>query len=202
MGTYVQFGDCPAATLMTIAVEKASENYEEIAANLNLDKEIVKEDAKKLLLDTYVDDGAIGGRIKDVKRMLGEKLPDGSISGTTSKMMQSVGLRLKTIVSTLDPDLEAAEKLSSKVLGYLFNVNKDQLGINFVFNPSRKRKGLKSSPDLTMSDMEKFQESSPTRRSLLSLLNGIYDPLGIASPYTIKLKLLMKSTIAEHEASD
>ena len=53
-----------------------------------------------------------------------------------------------------------------------------------------------------MSDMEKFQESLPTRRSLLSLVNGIYDPLGIASPYTIKLKLLMKSTIAEQEASD
>merc|ERR1712243_476327 len=53
-----------------------------------------------------------------------------------------------------------------------------------------------------MSDMEKFQESSPTRRSLLSLVNGIYDSLGITSPYTIKLKLLMKSTIAEQEASD
>ena len=40
------------------------------------------------------------------------------------------------------------------------------------------------------------------RRVLLSLVNGIYDPLGIASPYTIKLKLLMKSTIAEQGTSD
>ena len=67
---------------MTIAVEKASENYEEIAANLNLDKEIVKEDAKKLLLDTYVDDGTTGERIKDVKRMLGKKLSQCSFNGT------------------------------------------------------------------------------------------------------------------------
>ena len=71
--------------------------------------------------------------------MLGDKLPDSSFSGTISKMVQSVGLKLKTIVSTLDPDPEAAEKLSSKVVGYLFNVNKDQLGIKFVFNPSRKK---------------------------------------------------------------
>merc|ERR1711895_277323 len=54
--TCVQFGDCPAATLMTITVEKASQNYEEVATNLNLDKDVVIEDAKKLLLDTYVDD--------------------------------------------------------------------------------------------------------------------------------------------------
>ena len=64
--TCVQFGDRPAATLMTIAVEKASENYEEVAETLNLDKEIVKEDAKKLLLNTYVDNRTTGGRIKDV----------------------------------------------------------------------------------------------------------------------------------------
>ena len=98
--TCVQFGDRPAATLMSIVVEKASETYKEVAEALNLEEEIVKEDAKKLLLDTYVDDGTTGGRAKDVHRILGEKLPDGSFSGTISRMMQSVGLRLKTIVST------------------------------------------------------------------------------------------------------
>ena len=59
----VQFGDRPAATIMTIAVEKASQTYEDVAKALNIDKEIVKEDASKLLLDTYVDDGTTGGRI-------------------------------------------------------------------------------------------------------------------------------------------
>merc|ERR1712080_546139 len=127
---------------------------------------------------------------------------DGTFTGTIPCMMQGVGLKLKTIVSTLDPDPEAAEKLSSKVLGYLFDVNTDNLGIKFSFNLSKKKKGLRTNPDLVLSDMEKFQEATLTRRVLLSLVNGIYDPLGIASPYTIKLKLLMKSTIAEQETSD
>ena len=200
--TCVQFGDCPAATLMTIAVEKASETYEDVAVTLNIDKEVVKEDTRKLLLDTYIEDGTTGGRVKDVFRMLGEKLPDGTYTGTISRMMESIGLHLKTIVSTSDPDPESAEKLSSKVLGYLFDVNNDHLSVKFVFNPSKKRKGLKSSPDLTMADMDRFHESSTTRRALLSVVNGVYDPLGIASPYTIKLKLLMKSTIAQQDVSD
>ena len=76
------------------------------------------------------------------------------------------------------------------------------LGVNFIFNPSKKKKGLKSSPDLTLADMERFQDSSPTRRALLSVVNGVYDPLGMASPYTIKLKLLMKATIAQQDVSD
>ena len=50
--------------------------------------------------------------------------------------------------------------------------------------------------------MERFQDSSPTRRALLSVVNGVYNPLGIASPYTIKLKLLMKSTITHQDVSD
>ena len=187
---------------MMIAVEKASKTYEDVAQALNIDKEIVKEDASKLLLDTYVDDGTTGGRIKDVFRMLGEKLPDGRYNGTITRMMEGVGLRLKTIVSTMDPDPESAEKLSSKVLGYNFDVNSDMLGVNFIFNPSKKKKGLKSSPDLTLADMERFQDSSPTRRALLSVVNGVYDPLGMASPYTIKLKLLMKATIAQQDVSD
>ena len=33
----VQFRDCPAAAIMTIAVERAAESFEEVANDLNLD---------------------------------------------------------------------------------------------------------------------------------------------------------------------
>ena len=45
---------------MTIAVERAAESFEEVASDLNLDVEEVKEDSIKLLKDTYVDDGMTG----------------------------------------------------------------------------------------------------------------------------------------------
>ena len=59
------------AVLMAITIEKDSETYQEVARNLNLPKDLVKENSRKLLLDTYVDDGTTGGSSEDVNRRLG-----------------------------------------------------------------------------------------------------------------------------------
>ena len=47
----VQFGDRPATAIMTIAVERAAETFQEVANDMNLDVEEVKEDSIKLLKD-------------------------------------------------------------------------------------------------------------------------------------------------------
>ena len=78
----VQFGDRPAAAIMTIAVERAAEAYQQVAKDMNLDEEEVKEDSIKLLKDVYVDDGTTGGSQRQVDRMLGSKMKDGNFSGT------------------------------------------------------------------------------------------------------------------------
>ena len=106
----VQFGDRPAATLMTISVEKASETYKEFARDLELPEDNVKEDSLKLLLDTYIDDGTMGGTRRQVSRMMGTKLADGSYSGTIPSMLKKVGLKLKTIVSSNSHDKESMDK--------------------------------------------------------------------------------------------
>ena len=79
---------------------------------------------------------------------------------------------------------------------------KDVLGIKFVFNPAKKRKGAKTKPDPTLSDVDTFLETPQTRRSLLSICNAVYDPLGLTTPYTIKLNLLMKDTLAVDNPGD
>lgn len=61
----VQFGDCPAAPLMIISVERGAETHEEIAKDLNLPASKVKEDSKKLLHYFYVDNGMM--RVKGRK---------------------------------------------------------------------------------------------------------------------------------------
>ena len=78
----VQFGDRPAAVIMTIAVERAAETFQEVANDMNLDVEEVKEDSIKLLKDVYVDDGTTRGTQRQVDRMLGSKMEDGNFSGT------------------------------------------------------------------------------------------------------------------------
>ena len=53
---FVQFGDFPAAVIMTIAVEMAPESCQKVAKAMNLDIYKVKDGSIKLLKDTYVDD--------------------------------------------------------------------------------------------------------------------------------------------------
>ena len=74
---------------------------------------------RKLLLDTYIDDGLTGGSKRQVSRMMGDKLADGSYSGTIPSMMRKVGMKLKTILSSNSYDEESMSKLSDKVLGCL-----------------------------------------------------------------------------------
>ena len=104
---------------MTISVEKAAETFEEVTKDLNLSVQEVREDSKKLLEDVYVNDGTTGGSKKEVDRMIGTKLLDGSFSGTIPSMMKKVGLKLKTSVTSNLQDQEALSKLSNKVLGNL-----------------------------------------------------------------------------------
>ncbi len=79
---------------------------------------------------------------------------------------------------------------------------KDLIGVKFSFNPTKKRKEAKVKPDLTLQDVNVFIKSPQTRRSLLSICNGVYDPLRLATPYTIKLKLLMKDTLSVENPGD
>ena len=134
--------------------------------------------------------------------MLGTLLRDRTYSGSMPAMLKQVGLKIKTIVSMVSQEPEDLAKLSDKVLGWLYNPREDRFGIKFVFNPSKKKKGIKTKPHLTLQDIDKFYESPQSRRSLLSLFNGIYDPLGLTSPYTIKLKLLMKETLSVDNPGD
>ena len=72
----------------------------------------VKEDSRKLLKDTFVDDGTTGGSRTQFQRILGTRLKDGTYSGTIPAMLKQVGLKIKTIVSSVSHDLEDLAKLS------------------------------------------------------------------------------------------
>ena len=91
----VQFGDMSAAALLSVAVEKASENWEEVAKILSLPPEEVKEDAIKALHDVYVDDGTSGGNKQQVDRMQGTRGEDGQFTGTIPTLFKTVGLTLQ-----------------------------------------------------------------------------------------------------------
>ena len=153
---------------MTIAVKMAADSYQAVAEKLSLPINKVKEDSRKLLQDTYVDNGTTGGSRTQVQRMLGTRLKDGTYSGTIPAMLKQVGLKIKTIVTSVSQDPEDLAKLSDKVLGCLYNPREDLLGIKFVFNPSKKKKGLKTKLVLNLQHIDSFYESPQSKGSTTS----------------------------------
>ena len=67
---------------------------------------------------------------------------------------------------------------------------------------SSRRKGVRTCPNLSLTSLSELRDKPCTRRVLLSVCNSIYDPLGLATPYTIKLKLLMKATLEQGSSTD
>merc|ERR1712177_28830 len=192
----VMFGDRPAASLMTIAVERASDFCSEVLKLKIAPDELVLSDAKKLRADSYVDDLHSGGSQADVSRMMGSKdAHTNQFTGTIPRLLNNVGLHLKTLVTSGSRDKEAIAKLSGTALGYKWEPTTDFMGVKLRFNTSKKRKGIKLKPDITWADLQSFDTLSLSKRHIVSLCNGIYDPLGIASPYTIKLKLLIRDCL-------
>ena len=146
-------------------------------------EELVIADSVKLVKDTYVDDGSTGGSPLDVDRMMGPFSPSlGQFSGTIQSMSAKVGLRLKTMVRSGSTDTAAIKQLGSGVLGYKWDPTADLMSVKIKFNTSKHRKGLRTKPDLTSSDLGSLRSTPFNRHVLLSICNGIYDPLGIASP--------------------
>ena len=154
-------------------------------------------DAKKVKNDIYVDDGTTGGSVDDVRRMKGLKDSEGKFDGTISRILGEVGYNVKTIVQSGDNEDKAIRLLGESVLGYGWDAKRYLMSTRLKFNTSKKRKGLRTKPDLNTESLELFKVHPLTRRILLSLSNSIHDPLGIAVPITVCLKLLMKETMEQ-----
>ena len=64
----VQFGDCPAAAIMSLTIERA--------VDLKLPAVFMQKDTDKLLRDTYVNDGTLGVSLSNVSHLMGNKHPN------------------------------------------------------------------------------------------------------------------------------
>ena len=87
---------------------------------------------------------------------------------------------------------EETELMGNKVLGYDYDIEKDMFAVAFPVNLSRKKRSVRVEPNLTLNDVEMLRSRTLTKRILLGVVNGFGDFLGIASPFTIKFKVLMR----------
>ena len=178
----VHFGDRSAACQLEVSKNKVAE----------LGKRIDLEAATKIINDTYVDDGPSGGSVQAVKRMVGVKNEDGNYTGTISQIFRIGNFHIKEFVVGGDRSQSDENLLGSKVFGYEWNSKDDIMGIKFTVNLSKKKRGVRSLPNLTIDDTEELSNVIMTKRLLLGFANSFGDFLGVACPYTIRLKMSMK----------
>ena len=69
-------------------------------------------------------------------------------------------------------------------------------------NGSTASNELRDQPDSTMHDLDGIKNSVLSKGQVLGLCDGVYDPIEVASPYTIKLKLHIRDTLMSQDRSD
>ena len=178
----VHFGDRPAACQLEVSKVK-------IAAK---GRDIDPEAADKLVEDSYVDDGFTGGDIATVERMVGKKDENGAYDGTMSQILALGGYQVKEIVKEGDMEQDDKNLLGNTVFGYYWDAKTAQMKMKICLNLSQKKRGKRVLSDLESKDLNILKTFKMTKRNLLGITNSFGDFLGMAEPFTIRFKLLMK----------
>ena len=118
--------------------------------------------------------------------MSDQSRPDASFSLQESNMFGD-------IFSSQQP-LDSATGNSQKILGLKWDPKDDNDEFRFEVhvNFSPKRGKLRTNQDLCFENIPSEVPVALTKRMVLSQVNGIYDSLGFASPFTVKAKILMR----------
>ena len=79
-----------------------------------------------------------------------------------------------------------------KVLGVGWNPKTDSFHFSVRINFPPRRKKIRTGPDLNINQIPSEIPIALTKRMVLPQVNGIYDPLGFATPFTAKAKILLR----------
>ena len=184
----MMFGDRPAAAALEVTLNKVAE----------LGKSIDPE-ASEMIRDGYVDDGASGGEDEDLDWMMGEEVDPSTgevtFKGTIQQIVSLGGFKLKLMVRSGRNQDSALEKFNGSVLGVLWDPSKDVIRMHMGVNLSPKRQKIRQGPELTLETIGALDDAPLTRRIIASQVSGIYDPMGLCCPVTIKFKMLLQEIV-------
>ena len=157
--TSVSFGDRPAGNIATVALRKTAE----------IKKEVYPDAANVILKNSYVDD-LIDSFSSDEKAQ--------RIVNEISEIVEFGRFKIKNWIISSNAENHVRQfSKEEKVLGIMWNVNKDVLSFNIRLNFSVKVRKVHSKPDLNLQEIPANIPLILTRRMLLSQINSIYDPI-------------------------
>ena len=189
----VSFRDKPAAVFLEIVIRKTAEMFWEIDP----------EGASKIIMDRYVDDFATGGFMHQISRFVGTEMANLQCNGTIPSILSHGSLQLKVIVTSGETNPEKIAKLGNSVLGIGWDPPSDNISMNLTVNLGQRKKGKPLlEPDLTIERLDSIKKRILTRRTLLGVVNSIYDPLGLITPLTIRLKVAFRNLFTSDPGLD
>ena len=149
----------------------------------------------------YVDDSILGGSKEDAERMRGSRV-DGEYTGTIPKILAYGAMKVKFMAISGSSDPWEAEQLAGKTLGVMYDLQRDEIILQIKPGYyAGKTKSSDQTRELVMLDESQVRDiglgvRSLSRRQALSMVMGVYDPLGLASPALLHGKLLLRRLYA------
>ena len=177
----VSFGDKPSGAIATMAMRKTAE----------MSSKRYPQAARTIINNSYMDDIVDSVPSKEHAKQVTDEI---------EKVLFKGGFKVKEWFysndeTANDMTLEPHQETSSteKVLGVIWNTNKDQFRFkaNVTLSPIGKPIGTEAAIPTTI-----------TKRMILSQINRVYDPLGLASPVTVRAKILMRQLWSAEESLD
>ena len=177
----VTMGDKPAPAIAMEALFMTAEMYKETyprASQFILESSYVDD-----LIDSVVDIKCAEKLAQDTEKVLAK-------GGFEVKCWQSIG-KSNTLQGG---ELKESADGCIGVLGVNWNPNEDTITFRASLNFSKKKHGERTEPNL---DRKSLPESLPrvlTKRLVLQQVMGIYDPIGLVSPFTFLAKIYLRET--------
>ena len=175
--TSVSFGDKPAGAIAMLALQNTAK----------AGKDEHPKAAETILKNSYVDD--IVDSCKNIKEA-------SKLTSDIDVILGNGGFTIKKWTISGDKNHAAGSQFindsQSRVLGIIWNPGTDKFEFSVRLNFSEKKRKLRSEPDLLAEEIPSAIPTNLTKRMILSQVNGIYDPLGLATPFTVRAKMLLR----------
>ena len=165
-----------------------------------MEEELYPETAKIVMENTYMDDiiDSVSdkrealSKTRDIERLIGKggfKIKGWILSGghvSKDGMLVPIGENAAT----------------EKVLGVSWNPVEDNFCFRVKLNFSERKKKLRTEPDIKLHQLQEKIPQFLTKRMILSQVNSIYDPPGLAGPFTVRAKIMMRQLWAREVKFD
>ena len=183
----MNFGDVAAGLMLEVGKRRVA----------NLGEHIDPLAADQLRSKSYVDDSILGGSREEVAWMRGGRTDQG-FSGTVGQILAKGAMTIKFMAVTGSDDNFKQEQLGGKCLGVSYQIKEDELHFKILHCYFlKKAKSADTSREVLVLGSKEVARLQAgvlffSGRQALSMVMGLYDPLGLMGPVLVTGKLLLR----------